>query len=60
VYLGYVISGGKLKIDPINMEAIMKWIVPTNCTKVRVFVGVAQYLQKFRDSFSIVASGNIF
>lgn len=24
VYLGYVISGGELKIDPSKMEAIMK------------------------------------
>jgi hypothetical protein len=41
VYLGYVISGGELKIDPVKMGAIMKWPVPTNYTKVSSFVGEA-------------------
>jgi hypothetical protein len=56
VYLGYVIGGGELKIDLINMEAIMKWPFPTTVTKVRIFVRVAQYLLKFIASFSTVAT----
>jgi hypothetical protein len=44
VYLGYVIGGRELKIDPANMEAIMKWPVPTVVTKVRIFLGAAHYL----------------
>jgi hypothetical protein len=39
VYLGYVISGGELKIDPAKMDAIMKWTVPMNFIEVRIFVG---------------------
>jgi hypothetical protein len=39
VYLRYVINGGELKIDPAKMEAIMKWLVPTNVTEVRSFFG---------------------
>jgi hypothetical protein len=39
VYLGYVIGGGELKIDPMNMEAILKWPVPTNVTKVDLCFG---------------------
>jgi hypothetical protein len=54
VYLGYVISGGERNIYPTNMEAIMKWLVPTNVTKVRIFVGATQYLHKFIVSFSVV------
>lgn len=68
VYLGYVIGGGELKIDPSKMEAIMKWSVPTNVTKVRSFIGAAQYLRKFIASFlevaaplhTIIASGKSF
>jgi hypothetical protein len=56
VYLGYVIGGGELKIDPTKMEAIMKWPVPTNCTEVRSFVGETQYLWKFIASFSVVVA----
>jgi hypothetical protein len=47
VYLGHVISGGELKIDPKKMEAIIKWLVPTNFIEVRSFVGELQYLWKF-------------
>jgi hypothetical protein len=44
VYLGYVIGGGELKIDPAKIEAIMKFPVPTNVTEVRIFVGETKYL----------------
>jgi hypothetical protein len=56
VYFGYVIGGGDLKIDPANMESIMKWKVPTNATEFRSFFGVAKYFWKFIASFSIVAA----
>jgi hypothetical protein len=56
VYLGYVIGGGELKIDPTKMEAIMKWSIPTNVTEVRSFVGAVQYLRKFIASFSAVVT----
>jgi hypothetical protein len=44
VYLGYVIGGGEIKIYLAKMEAIMKWLVPKNLTRVRSFVGATQYL----------------
>jgi hypothetical protein len=47
VQMGYVIGGCELKIDPTNMEAIIKWIVPTNCTEIRRFFGSTQYFWKF-------------
>jgi hypothetical protein len=40
VYFGYVIGGGELKINPMKMEAILKWKVPTNFTEVGSFLGV--------------------
>ena len=47
MYLGYVIGGGELKIDPTKMEAIMKWFVPTNVFVLGSFNGEAQSLKKF-------------
>jgi hypothetical protein len=41
MYLGYVINGKKLKIDPKKMDVIMKWPVHTNAIEVRSFVGIA-------------------
>jgi len=38
VYLGYVIGGGELKVDPYKMEAIMKWAVLINFFEVRIFI----------------------
>lgn len=38
MYLGYVINGGKMNIDPSKMEAIMKWLVPTNVSEVSSFI----------------------
>jgi hypothetical protein len=39
VYLGYLVGGGDLKIDPVKMEAIIKWLVSTIVNEVRSFVG---------------------
>jgi hypothetical protein len=54
VYLGYVIGGGEIKIYPTNMEAIIKWSVPTNVTEVWIFVGETQFLWKFIAFFSMI------
>jgi len=51
VYLGHVIGGGELKIDPTKMDTIMKWPIPTNCIEIRSYVGETQYLWKFIASF---------
>jgi hypothetical protein len=39
MYLGYAIGGGEFKIDLEKMDTIMKCLVPTNVTKVRIFLG---------------------
>jgi hypothetical protein len=36
------------------MEAIMKWMVPTNVTEVRIFIGEKKCLRKFIASFLAV------
>jgi hypothetical protein len=54
VYFGYVIIGGELKINPTNMDTIIKWIVTTNVNEIGIFVEVSQYLQKFILSFLVV------
>lgn len=56
VYPEHVIGGGEFKIDPSNMEAIMKWSVPTNVSNIRSFIGASSYLRKFIASFSLVVA----
>ena len=56
MYLGYVIGGGELKIDPTKLEVIMKWVMPTNVSKVRSFIVETNHIRKFIASFSVVAT----
>jgi hypothetical protein len=49
-------GGVELKIDPKNMEAIIKWPIPTNVTEFRSFFGEANYPWKFTTSFLVVVA----
>ena len=42
-YLGHVISGEGIAMDPAKFEAIMEWPVPTNVTEVHSFMGLMGY-----------------
>jgi hypothetical protein len=46
-YLGHVISGEGIAVDPSKVEAIMEWPAPTNVTEVRSFMGLAGYYRRF-------------
>jgi hypothetical protein len=37
VYLGHIVGGGELKIDPSKVKVILDWPKPNNVTKVRSF-----------------------
>ena len=56
MYLGYVIGGGELKIDPSKMEAIMKWLVFTNFIEVRSFIGATGWYRKFIPDYVTIAA----
>eukprot|EP00253_Pinus_taeda_P032319 PITA_32319 len=42
-YLGHIVGGGKLKIDPSKVAVIVNWPKPKSATEVRSFLGAAQY-----------------
>jgi hypothetical protein len=56
IYLGHIVGGGKLKIDPSKVKVILEWPKPSNVTKVRSFLGAAQYWRKFIANFSSIAA----
>jgi hypothetical protein len=56
VYLGHIVGGGELKIDPSKVEVILNWPKPNTVTEVRSFLGATQYWRKFIANFSSIAA----
>ena len=55
-YLGHIVGGGELRIDPSKLEAIINWPTPKIVTEVRIFLGAAQYWRKFIANFFAIAT----
>jgi len=55
-FLGHVVSGEGIEVDPQNIAAVKNWLRPTTPTKNRSFLGIAGYYRKFVEGFSTVAS----
>ncbi|CAI9763145.1 unnamed protein product [Fraxinus pennsylvanica] len=51
VFLGHVIFVEGIYVDPIKIEAMMKWESPTNVTEIRI----AGYYHQFIEGFSKIA-----
>jgi hypothetical protein len=43
VYLGHIVGGGQLKIDPSKIDVIVNWPEPKSVTEIRSFLGAVQY-----------------
>ncbi|CAI7744313.1 unnamed protein product [Closterium sp. NIES-54] len=46
-FLGLVVSGDGIKIDPRKVDAITKWNPPTNITELQRFLGFENYVRRF-------------
>nr|GEV14515.1 putative reverse transcriptase domain-containing protein [Tanacetum cinerariifolium] len=54
-FLGHLIDSQVLHVDPTKIEAVKNWETPTTPTKVRQFLGLAGYYQRFIEGFSKIA-----
>ncbi|XP_074342310.1 uncharacterized protein LOC141679823 [Apium graveolens] len=54
-FLGNIVSGRGIELEPVKIEDITNWTRPSNVTEVRSFLGLAGYYRHFVESFSSVA-----
>ena len=55
-FLGHLISGKGVYVDPKKIESIMNWEQPKNVTEIRSFLGFAGYYRRFVQDFSLIAA----
>ncbi|KAJ0456627.1 putative nucleotidyltransferase, Ribonuclease H [Helianthus annuus] len=54
-FLGHVVNGNGIHVDPTKIEAIKNWETPKTPTKIRQFLGLAGYYRRFIEDFSKIA-----
>jgi len=54
-YLGLIISNGKVTMDPVKVQEIAQWPVPTTVKGVRSFLGFCNFYHVFIPKFSDIA-----
>nr|GEX44909.1 putative reverse transcriptase domain-containing protein [Tanacetum cinerariifolium] len=54
-FLGHVINGNNIHVDPSKIEAIKNWEAPRTSSKVRSFLALAGYYRRFIENFFKIA-----
>ncbi|KAG8474695.1 hypothetical protein CXB51_031206 [Gossypium anomalum] len=55
-FLGHIVSGDGINVDPNKILAIMEWKPPRNIIEVQSFLGLAGYYRRFVNGFSMIAT----
>ena len=55
-FLGFIVSPGKVEMDPAKISAVAEWPTPTSLQKVQQFLGFANFYRRFIRGFSSIAA----
>ena len=55
-YLGHVVGGGKLRMDPGKLSAVEKWPTPKTVRDIQSFLGFANYYRRFIQGYAGIAA----
>ncbi|EOY08653.1 DNA/RNA polymerases superfamily protein [Theobroma cacao] len=56
VFLGHVVSGAGIYVDPKKIQAILQWEQPRMVTEISSFLGLVDYYRRFVQGFSLIAA----
>ena len=54
-FLGMVVGGGQVKMDPVKVEGIANWPTPTLVKELRAFLSFGNFYKDFIDHYSLIA-----